>query len=202
VRRADFQRAGGFDAQRYPRPQIEDIALGYRLRSQGRRVLLRPDIQATHLKRWTLAGMVRSDLFDRGVPWLHLLMDGEGVGPGTLNIRPAERVLTGLAGLAVGLLAIGAVSGSGGLLALAALCFGAVAAGNASFFHWLAGVRGPAFAVRAVPLQVLHYLLKATSVPIAAGQRLLLRAGAGAAVAGATRPDAVHIEAGGRRNAR
>ena len=48
VRTRAFVAVGGFDEARYPRPQIEDIELGYRLRDQGGRILLRPEIQGTH----------------------------------------------------------------------------------------------------------------------------------------------------------
>lgn len=171
MRRADFVRAGGFDARRYPRPQIEDIALGYRLRALGCRLLLRPDIQATHLKRWTLRGMVRNDLFDRGVPWMHLLMEQPSIGPGTLNVRRREKVLTGLAGLAALALAVAVVTRSIAALAIAATCLLVVAAANEPFFRWLAGIRGAWFALRVVPLQLMHYLLNAAAVVIAAGQR-------------------------------
>ncbi|MBA2291737.1 MAG: glycosyltransferase family 2 protein, partial [Gemmatimonadales bacterium] len=62
VRRDAFRRVGGFDTARFPRPQIEDIDLGYRLRDLGGRILLDPRIQGTHLKRWTLSAMWRTDL--------------------------------------------------------------------------------------------------------------------------------------------
>ena len=38
----------------YRRPAIEDIELGYRLTRAGHRIVLARDVQATHLKRWTL----------------------------------------------------------------------------------------------------------------------------------------------------
>ena len=45
--------SGGFDAERFPRPMIEDIELGLRLREHGE-TQLDPDFNVTHLKRWTL----------------------------------------------------------------------------------------------------------------------------------------------------
>ena len=55
IRRQVFLDLGGFDPQLYRRPAIEDIELGYRLTRAGCRIDLARDIQATHLKRWTLA---------------------------------------------------------------------------------------------------------------------------------------------------
>jgi glycosyltransferase involved in cell wall biosynthesis len=177
IRRSEFVRAGGFDAQRYPRPQIEDIALGYRLRALGGRVLLDPDIQATHLKRWTLRGMVRNDLFDRAIPWMHLLMEQQVIGRGSLNIRARERVLTALAALAPMSLLAAALTRSSAWLVVALVCLCAIVVANAALFRWLARIRGAAFALRAIPLHLMHYGLNAVAVAIAAGQRVLRRTG-------------------------
>src|SRR5205814_2113371 len=94
IRREVFLAAGGFAASAYPRPSIEDIELGVRLTRGGRRVVLRPEIQATHLKAWTLASVVRSDVLDRAIPWTRLVLD-EGRLPDDPNLPPSHR-LTGL----------------------------------------------------------------------------------------------------------
>jgi GT2 family glycosyltransferase len=54
IRRSVFVGVGGFDAARFPRPSIEDIELGNRLRIAGHRIRLDREIQGTHLKRWGL----------------------------------------------------------------------------------------------------------------------------------------------------
>jgi GT2 family glycosyltransferase len=74
VRRQIFEQIGGFD-ERYTRASIEDIELGGRLRQAGHRIWLRPDLQATHLKRWTFWGVVRSDVRDRAIPWTKLILE-------------------------------------------------------------------------------------------------------------------------------
>lgn len=73
IRRADFLQLGGFDAEQFARPSIEDIELGIRLRSMGGRIVLAKEVQVTHHKRWTLGSLLRTDLFDRGIPWVMLL---------------------------------------------------------------------------------------------------------------------------------
>ncbi|HXO26211.1 MAG TPA: glycosyltransferase, partial [Thermoanaerobaculia bacterium] len=75
VRRDAFMAAGGFDETRWSRPAIEDIELGYRLRDRGARILLAKDVQVKHLKRWTFAALLRSDLRDRALPWARLLLE-------------------------------------------------------------------------------------------------------------------------------
>jgi len=74
VRREAFLAAGGFDADRFPHPSVEDIDLGVRLAANGAQILLDPTIQGTHLKAWTLRSMVCTDFARRGVPWVALLL--------------------------------------------------------------------------------------------------------------------------------
>src|SRR5574338_113470 len=111
VRRRAFLAAGEFDETM---SQLEDIDLGYRLRALGHRILLRPEIQGTHLKQWTLGSMVRTDLFGRGVTWMRLhLEQGRKGRPGTLNLRPAEKLYTLLAFTAALALGVALVGGDG-----------------------------------------------------------------------------------------
>jgi glycosyltransferase involved in cell wall biosynthesis len=73
IRASVFHALGGFDERAYRRPSIEDIDLGYRLRRRGGKILLLKDMQCVHLKRWTARSLLRSDIFERGVPWTMLL---------------------------------------------------------------------------------------------------------------------------------
>lgn len=106
VRRETFLRLGGFDPA-YERPSIEDIELGVRLRRSGGRIVLRPEIQGTHLKRWTLAGLLKSDFWDRAVPWTELILRDKQL-PDTLNLKAAQRLSAGLTYGACGLLLVAA----------------------------------------------------------------------------------------------
>ncbi len=91
VRRTAFLAAGGFDSDYYKVPSIEDIELGYRLRRAGGVILLTPEIQGTHLKRWTFRGMLQTDVFRRALPWGRLLQHPELAGA-VLNVSNAERL--------------------------------------------------------------------------------------------------------------
>ena len=90
IRREVFLAYGGFDPRLYPRPSIEDIELGYRLTRAGHRIVLARDVLATHMKRWTLREMVRTDIFRRGVPWM-LLIKRSGTVETDLNVKAARR---------------------------------------------------------------------------------------------------------------
>jgi cellulose synthase/poly-beta-1,6-N-acetylglucosamine synthase-like glycosyltransferase len=175
IRRSVFIQAGRFDARRYPRPQIEDIELGYRVRARGGRILLRPDIQCTHLKRWTLKGMVINDVRDRGLPWMRLLLDREAVGVGTLNVRAGERILTAAMATAVLALAAAPFVATRIFLALAAACLLLILGANLPLLRWFARRRGPLFALGVVPLRLLYYLLNAAVAIIALARHLPAR---------------------------
>ena len=98
IRREVFLDFGGFDPRLYPRPAIEDIELGYRLTRAGHRIVLARDVLATHLKRWTLSEMVRTDIFRRGVPWM-LLLKRTGTVETDLNVKVDQKISVVLTGL-------------------------------------------------------------------------------------------------------
>lgn len=95
VRRDRFLALGGFDAETYRQPCIEDIEFGLRLHDHGGRILLDPAIQGTHHKNWTLGLMVRTDIQQRAIPWSQLLLHRRQI-PATLNLSPAARISAGL----------------------------------------------------------------------------------------------------------
>jgi GT2 family glycosyltransferase/glycosyltransferase involved in cell wall biosynthesis len=71
IRRDVFLQMGGFDEIFRA---MEDVELGYRLHQAGHRVLLSPQIQLTHTKRYTLASLVRADVFQRAIPWTRIML--------------------------------------------------------------------------------------------------------------------------------
>jgi glycosyltransferase involved in cell wall biosynthesis len=160
IKRSVFLEMGGFDT-RYDRPCIEDIELGARLRRAGRRIVLRKDVQARHLKRWTLAGIVKSDVWDRGVPWTELILRERHL-PDDLNLKLAQRVSAILAYLFAATLLAAAWRPFGlaltGWAGFAAVLLAAIVAVNRRFYAFFAHERGLMFAVRVVPLHVLYYL--------------------------------------------
>lgn len=162
VRRDVFFEIDGFDDVHFPRPQIEDIDLGYRLRAHGERIVLVPTITGTHLKRWTLSSMLRTDLKDRAIPWIHLLLRRTDVdNAGTLNLGRQDQVLTGLAGLSVLFSVLGLVRWDLMWTGLALACIGAIVLANAPLLLWLARRGGLTLAAVAIPLRVVFYVVSA-----------------------------------------
>ena len=164
IRRDVFIEAGGFDPQLYRRPAIEDIELGYRITRAGHRIVLARDVQATHLKRWTLADMIRTDILRRGVPWA-LLMKRSKVVETDLNVSRGQRACV----IATGLGLLGAIGAFRlpWLIALLPLSVAAIVALNRDFYRFLARRRGLAFAVASTWLHMIYYCCCAASVVIA-----------------------------------
>jgi glycosyltransferase involved in cell wall biosynthesis len=183
VRRDVFLRFGGFD-ESYTRPSIEDIELGARLHAAGHRIDLNPEIQVTHLKRWTLWGLVRTDVRDRGVPWL-LLMLRERSMPADLNVTFAHRISVALVGalvLLAGAMLLNAlvgpltafrlpVAGAWGMVFCAALLLFL----NRDLYQFFARKRGLLFAIGTVPLHWLYYAYCGVSVLLALAAHLWQR---------------------------
>jgi len=163
VRRAAFARVGGFD----PRCRIEDVELGRQMRAAGMHIRLDRTIQVKHLKRWTLAGMVRTDVAWRGIPWCLLLLQGGGPPRelGSLNLTAGAFASTALAWGAV--LAAAALHPVEMLLAL-----GGFAALNLPFHRFLHRLHGPGFAAACIPLHLLHHLCNGVSAGAALAYRL------------------------------
>ena len=201
IRLASFAALGGFDAETYRRPSIEDIDLGYRLRRHGGQIRLIKAMQCAHLKRWTAASLLRSDVFERGIPWTVLLWresrarkaverhkrsDDDGHGRPLLmdlNLQTTNRLSVALTALLVVAAALMALPLAGWLRApavatgapLAAVVLSALLlALNWPLYAFFARKRGLAFALAAIPWHWLYYLYNSLSFALGS-LRFLLR---------------------------
>jgi hypothetical protein len=165
VRRDDFEAVGGFDEVHYRVPSIEDVELGMRLVEAGSWIELDPGLQGTHLKRWTLVEMVRTDFSRRGIPWVMLLLR-RGHGSSALNLGWRHR-LSALACLA----AVGAAAARRpGLAGTATLAFVSL---NLPFYRLLLRRQGPLEATAGVGLHALHHLVGIAALPVGVVRYLL-----------------------------
>jgi GT2 family glycosyltransferase len=162
VRRASLLAVGGFD-ERFGRPSVEDIDFGYRLTAAGHRVVLDPALSASHLKRWTFASMVVSDVRDRGIPWTQLLHRYGGMHD-DLNLRHGYRLAVGLAYAAVAALALAFVDIR--FAWIAAILFAGQAALGRQYYSFFSRKRGVLFAIRVFPVHVLHHLFNGLSFAV------------------------------------
>jgi GT2 family glycosyltransferase len=74
IRAEVFKDIGGFD-ERYRKPCVEDIELGYRLKRAGYTLLLCKHIQVKHLKHWRPLSLLRAEVLYRALPWTELILD-------------------------------------------------------------------------------------------------------------------------------
>jgi hypothetical protein len=152
VRRDVFMAVGGFD-ERYRRPSIEDVELGYRLREAGHRIRLVHGAQVSHLKEWTFRSFLVSDLRDRAIPWARLVRAGRGL-PRDLNFTTVDRLATLMVGAAAAALPLPLLDGR--LAALAPLLLAAAAAVDLPFLRLAARRFSVGFAAAAAVLHLVH----------------------------------------------
>ena len=160
IRREIFLAVGGFDAAQFPRPSIEDIELGFRLRRAGHRILLDRDIQGTHLKHWKLRGVIWTDIACRAIPWSRLILDSRET-PNDLNVKLGQRVSAALVVLAAATLPL--ALWRVGLLVLPLVALITVVVLNRDLFAFLRRQRGVAFAIACIPLHLLYFLYSVLS---------------------------------------
>lgn len=164
IRKQTFLRCGGLD-EHYGRPAVEDIEFGLRLKASGGRILLDPEIQVKHLKCWTLAGMIKTDIFNRGVPWTRLILRARRM-PNDLNVRWSQRFSVLMSVLAAGALAFGSPT-------IALTCAIALVCLNLPFFWFLWLKRGTWFVLRAVPLHALFHFYSGVAFGLGASAYLM-----------------------------
>ncbi len=122
ILKSAFHEYSGFDVS-YNRPAIEDIELGYRLARDKKKLLLDPTIQVKHLKRWSFYSLVKTDIFDRGIPWTELILRDRFI-PNDLNVQLSQRVSVALVFILIGITAVTAwFAGSSFILMLLTLLF-------------------------------------------------------------------------------
>jgi len=152
VQRAAFVAVGGFDAA-FTRPSVEDIAFGYRLKRAGYRIALVPSLQVKHHKHYTFVSLLKSDFFDRALPWTRLLL-GEGRLINDLNVTFSARASVLLAGVTL-IALISALLWFGGV-ALALGAWAGIIALNWALYVWFARVRDISFMMRAMGCHWLY----------------------------------------------
>jgi GT2 family glycosyltransferase len=160
IRREAFEAVGGFD-ERFTTPCVEDIDLGYRLVELSYRIRFVPTLEVTHLKRWTLGSLLRSDVFRRALPWTWVLMRESKVHP-DLNLRYRSWVAGALslalwASIPAALVDVRALVVTAAAAALLALI-------DSRLWRFFRELRGSWFACGAIVWHWFHYLYSSTAL--------------------------------------
>jgi len=164
VRKKIFLELNGYDYKKFAEPSIEDIELGYRMREKGYKIRLDKDLQVTHLKHWGWYSMIKTDIFNRAVPWSRLILQTKSL-PEDLNLRISDRVSTALVGvlliclffLFLGLLNLYSPLSSGLLFLISAIIIISLIFLNRDLYGFFLAKRGVKFTLLVIPLHFLYY---------------------------------------------
>jgi glycosyltransferase involved in cell wall biosynthesis len=179
IRTDAFRAVGGFD-ERFRRPSIEDVELGYRLVAAGYTLRLDTRFRGRHLKRWTLGSSVVTDIYRRGIPWTQLIHRSQALS-NDLNTSIALRLSVALTGALAASLALAVVTPWAAIVAAGLVA--ALVGLNFRYYRWFARTRGFFFAVRVIPVHLVHHLCNGMS--FVAGTALHLAARSGVSLPGA-----------------
>lgn len=180
IRRDVFMELGGFD-ERYRRPCIEDIELGGRIKKAGHTIRLSKTLQGKHLKIWKALPLLRSDFFDRALPWTDLILRNRGL-INDLNLRSSNRLSVALVYALIGMLI--AAFWHPAALGIAGVIFAAFLAFNLPLYRFFWSKRGFWFVIRAVPWHCIYYLCCGLAFAEGFARVLLLKSSATAGESG------------------
>ena len=154
IRSDIFRLLDGFDENKYARPCIEDIEMGFRLKKMGYRILLDKRLQVKHLKKWTLRSVIRTDILDRAIPWSKLILESQEM-VSDLNLHFSQKISTAIVALMVAGLPLCIVIPQ--LLLLNLFLLMAIMIINHRLFTFFLKQRGALFAVFAVGMYLLYF---------------------------------------------
>ncbi|MEO5361224.1 MAG: glycosyltransferase family 2 protein [Nitrospirota bacterium] len=176
IRKDVFFEAGGFNQSRYKTPSIEDIDLGYRIINKGYNIELKKDLLVKHMKRWDFLSILRTDIFQRAVPWSVLILETQSM-PRDLNLKISHRISSFLVLCIAVLLPLCFILKD---LSFAELSIGkylslivlisiiVVISLNLSLYTFFYRKRGLFFALAAIPLHFLYYFYSGAAFGICA----------------------------------
>ena len=152
IRAEVFHAVGGFDEDLRA---MEDVDLGYRLHQMGHKIELHCEIQLTHLKRYDLVSLIRSDVKMRAIPWTQIMLSRR-VFRSDLNLQPGNILSAPLVVLfCMSVLTVPVWPGS--LLIAGALLL-AIVALNRGFLGFVLRRRGLVFALQSLLMTLLFYI--------------------------------------------
>ncbi|MBP1729373.1 MAG: glycosyl transferase [Deltaproteobacteria bacterium] len=176
IRREVFTALSGFN-EHYRQPSIEDIELGYRLRTAGYRIRLVKELKVKHLKRWGMISLLRADFFYRALPWTRLILR-EGRMLNDLNLKLSSRLSVICVCLLTAILP--ATVWQPWLAAPAAFLVTVLLALNWGLYCFFKDKRGLLFALRVIPWNWLYFLYSGLAFAIGLAEHRMNGAGCGA----------------------
>ncbi len=168
IKKEIYMDVGGFDEMEFKTSCIEDIELGYRLRSKGYKIFLDKTLQVKHLKKWSVKNYFNAEIFHRAVPWSRLIVDS-GNYHNDLNLKISDRISAFLVWLIIfvtGLFIVDVVADDINLIVIEIFflffLFILFLILNYNFYQFLLVNRGLLFLIKSIPLHILYYLYSST----------------------------------------
>lgn len=164
IRRDVYLGVGGLD-ENYCRPSIEDIELGYRLKQSGAKIKLCKDLHVKHLKYWGVISLVKTDIFDRAIPWTRLILQHKTL-VNDLNLDITNRIsVTLVFGLIFSLVCMFWMQGLIFLIMLLGIVLFVI---NFRLYQFFYRKRGLLFCLGTVPWHWFYFLYSGCSFIIGA----------------------------------
>lgn len=154
IRTDAFKAVGGFD-ERYRKPCVEDIELGYRLKRAGYTIRLCKHIQVKHLKCWRPVSLLRAEIFYRALPWTELILS-QNQPMNDLNLDRTNQLSVVLSFITLGCLVLGLVNPFLWIVAIATMIGLLVI--NQRVYRFFLHKRGVLFALRVIPWHWFYFL--------------------------------------------
>ncbi len=134
---------------------MEDIELGYKLKAKRYKIRLFKELVVKHLKHYSFLIMLKSDFFDRAIPWTLLMLRNRQF-TSDLNLKRGYK----LSALVVVLLiaCIFLMLQSAWFMFAIPILFSIYLLLNYDFYKFFSKKKGLAFALKVVPFHALYYL--------------------------------------------
>lgn len=169
VKKDIFGIVGGFNQKLYTKPCVEDIELGYRIRQHGYRIHLNKDLLVKHQKHWTFLGLIKTDIFQRAIPWSYLILQTKQA-PNDLNLKHTDKISSILALLLFFTPILFSLQklhfidiNLNFLFSLFTLTLIGLIALNRQLYLFFKKERGFIFMIRCIPLHIFYFLYSAVS---------------------------------------
>ncbi|MGV7221404.1 MAG: glycosyltransferase [Nitrospinales bacterium] len=160
IRRNIFEEIGGFDEINYSIPSMEDVELGYRLKSNGYKILLDKKILVKHLKHWGLFMMLKTDIFHRAIPWSCLILQYHSL-PNDLNLKTSEKFSAVSLALLLITLSFSFINTTALVFSLIPLTILLIL--NRKLYSFFMSRKDLLFAIKVIPLHFLYFLYSGAS---------------------------------------
>jgi GT2 family glycosyltransferase len=174
IRRDAFLRAGGFD-QSYGNPNVEDNAFGQKLAQLGIRVRVDPQLEVEHVKRYSLAGLLRTD-FLRAMSLTRLaLRERHDLATSHTSIPATYMASVPLATLSLPTVLAGLVLGLPAVAALGVAALATTVGLNRGFIGAIRASEGWGRALGAIPVLWMELCVVGAGMGVGVGTYLLGR---------------------------